>query len=55
MNYYGARAQGRQDRIAANAAARRMVKEGLRDDDDSTRPSGLKAILARLRKHGSAR
>jgi hypothetical protein len=55
MNYYGARAQGRQERIAANAAARRMIKEPLRDHDDSTRPSGLKRILAHFRKRGQAR
>lgn len=55
MNYYGARAQARQERIAANAAARRMVREPLREYEDSTRPSGLKGILVRLRKHGSAR
>jgi hypothetical protein len=39
----------RQERLAENAAARRMVKEAFGDRDESRRPSLPSRILARLR------
>jgi hypothetical protein len=45
------RARVHQERLAKDAAARAMVKEGSRDDP-SSRPSALKRLVARLRRSG---